>query len=182
MYGVVNKAIEGLVTEKFGQKTWEEIKAKAGLHIEFVSKEMYDDAVTYSLIVAATEVLQMPTDKILNAFGNYWIMNTGLQHYGSMMRAGGKTLKEFMINLPAFHSRVMLHYPDITPPEFRIEEIDEKSFNVYYYSEREGLVEFTIGLLHGLAKMFNEKIETTILQHKNTISDPDIIFVKMLND
>jgi len=181
MYGIVNKAIEGLVTEKFGSKTWEEIKAKANLNVEFISKEMYDDAITFKLVEAATEVLQMPADKILFAFGNYWISNTGLQHYGSMMRAGGKTLKEFMTNLPSFHARVMLHYPNITPPEFRIEEIDDKSFNVFYYSEREGLIEFTVGLLHGLAAMFEDKIQTTIIQHKKEITDPDIILVQILN-
>lgn len=34
MYGLVNKAIEGLVCDHYGEETWEKIKAKANVDID----------------------------------------------------------------------------------------------------------------------------------------------------
>ena len=40
MYGLVNRAIEGLVVENYGDNVWEEIKAKAKIDIDvFISNE-----------------------------------------------------------------------------------------------------------------------------------------------
>ena len=50
MYGIINKAIENLVVEKFGVEKWEIIKLKSGINIDFfLSNEPYDDAITYKL-------------------------------------------------------------------------------------------------------------------------------------
>jgi hypothetical protein len=35
------------------------------------------------------------------------------------MEAGGKTLKEFLLRLPAFHTNVALIFPNLNPPWFR---------------------------------------------------------------
>jgi hypothetical protein len=35
MYGIVNKAIEDLVTENFGEEKWQEVKAKSGVDVDF---------------------------------------------------------------------------------------------------------------------------------------------------
>ena len=42
MYGMVNKAIEEMVTRHHGESTWAQIKAKAGVDVEvFMSNEGY---------------------------------------------------------------------------------------------------------------------------------------------
>ncbi len=47
MYGLVNNAVQGLITEQFGKDTWERIKARAGVHLDgFLSMEPYSDDVT----------------------------------------------------------------------------------------------------------------------------------------
>ena len=48
MYGIVNKAIQDLVTETFGEDKWEAIKEKSTVDVEFfLSNEPYDDDITY---------------------------------------------------------------------------------------------------------------------------------------
>ncbi len=46
------------------------IKEKSGLDVEmFISNEGYPDDITYKLVGAASEVLGLPAEKILQAFG-----------------------------------------------------------------------------------------------------------------
>jgi len=166
MYGIVNKAIEELVISNFGHDKWTLIKEKSGIDIDyFISTEPYDDAVTYLLAQAVAEVMDITLTDVLIAFGEWWILKTGKEKYGSLMKAGGKSLQEFLIHLPDFHTRIMLMYPKLTPPEFEITDIKENGLQVHYHSKREGLQEFVRGLLQGLSKLY--QVETTILLLKS---------------
>ena len=72
-----------------------------------MSNESYDDSVTFNLAGAASEVLGISVSEVLVAFGEYWVLRTGQEKYGALLKAGGSNFSEFMINLPNFHSRVM---------------------------------------------------------------------------
>ncbi len=161
MYGIVNKAIQELVTQNFGADKWEAVKLESGVDVDyFLSNEPYNDDITYKLAGAASVVLGITVGQVLNAFGEWWILKTGKEKYGGLMEAGGSNLKEFLINLPLFHNRIMLMYPKLTPPEFRVSDIELNSICIHYFSKREGLQEFVRGLLCGLGKMYN--VNTTI--------------------
>tara|TARA_B100000676_G_C17809525_1_gene696661 strand:+ start:242 stop:622 length:381 start_codon:yes stop_codon:yes gene_type:complete len=76
---MVNKAVEDLVCSQFGEDRWEAIKEKAGLDIDmFISNESYPDDITCKLVGAATEVLELPADKIHEAFGQHWVLKTAV--------------------------------------------------------------------------------------------------------
>lgn len=163
MYGMVNKAIEDMVIAGYGEQVWERIKAKAGIDVEvFVSNEGYPDEMTYGLVGAASEVLQIPAGDILEAFGEHWILKTATQGYGDMMAAGGKNLREFLVNLPDFHSRVSMILPHLAPPQFFCSGAGEQWVRLRYVSHRAGLAPFVVGLFKGLGKMF--QIQATVQQ------------------
>ncbi|NME67960.1 heme NO-binding domain-containing protein [Flammeovirga aprica] len=165
MYGIVNKAIEGLVTTNFGEEKWEKILEESGVdHDVFSTNEIYDDKITFDLAIAASEVLGISVSDVLIAFGKYWVLTTAKKHYGSLMETGGETLKEFFVNLPNFHSRVMLLYPNIQPPEFDVEYIGESEMKLKYFSQREGLTDFVHGLILGLGEAFDIEVETHLIQ------------------
>jgi hypothetical protein len=175
MYGIVNKAIEELVKENFGNEKWELIKTRSGVAVDFfISNEPYDDAITYQLAGAVAEEMNLSIGDVLITFGEYWVLKTGREKYGSLMEAGGANLKEFLCNLPVFHNRIMLMYPRLTPPEFKVSAIEERSVCVHYYSKREGLQEFVRGLLQGLGKMYQTPVTIDLLQHRNTGADHEI--------
>lgn len=163
MYGMVNKAVEEMVVMQHGETMWEQIKAKAGVDVEvFMSNEGYPDDITYQLVGAASAMLNQPADEILRGFGEHWILHTAQKGYGGLMQANGRTLPEFLRNLPDFHSRVAMIFPKLQPPRFACTEITESSLKLHYYSHREGLAEFVVGLMIGLGKMF--KTPTTVRQ------------------
>ena len=175
MYGIVNRAIEELVIANYGEGKWQAIKKRSAVDVDFfVSSEPYDDDITYALANAVSEEMNISTHAVLESFGEWWILKTGKEKYGGLMQAGGKNLKEFLVNLPLFHNRIMLMYPKLTPPEFKVDNITDNSLWVHYYSKRQGLQEFVRGLLIGLAKMYEVNVNIELLQSRNYGSDHEI--------
>lgn len=159
MYGLVNRAIEQMVCEHHGEETWEKIKLAAGVETEvFLSGEAYDDAITYRLVVAASEILRVQASQILEGFGRHWILKTAVEGYGDLLRSAGTDVVSFLRNLPNFHARVQLLYPHLRPPRFTCEGTGEHSLVLRYYSERTGLAAFVRGLLLGIGEYFKVAI------------------------
>lgn len=178
MYGIVNKAIEDLVKENYGEEKWEIIKERSGVDVDFfISNEPYDDDITYKLSSAVAEEMQIPLGDVLSAFGEWWILRTGKEKYGGLMEAGGDNLKEFLINLPMFHNRIMLIYPQLTPPEFKVSHITENSIQVHYFSERLGLKDFVHGLLVGLGKMYSTPVQITLIESRESGASHEVFKV-----
>jgi hypothetical protein len=168
MYGIINKSIEELITSTYGQVLWNSVKERSGIDIDyFLSNEPYDDDITYKLADAAGKVLDISVGQVLEVFGEFWIIKTCKEKYGGLLEAGGATLKEFLINLPIFHNRVMLVYPRLTPPEFKVSNLTDSSIDIHYLSKRPGLQEFVRGLLSGLGKLHSTPIDITLLQSRN---------------
>jgi hypothetical protein len=172
MYGIVNKAIEDLVIAFFGEEKWEAIKERIGVDIDFfISSEPYDDEVTFKLAVATSEEMNMSIGDVLVAFGEWWVVKTTSEKYPGLMDFGGNNLRDFLVNLPNFHNRVMLIYPKLTAPEFKVSDITENGLCLHYFSKREGLQEFVRGLIQGLGKMFNTPLTLELIQTREQGSD-----------
>lgn len=173
VYGLVNKAIEGMVRDGHGEAVWKRIRDKAGLQTQaFVSNEPYPDEVTYSLVAAASEVLDTPAEDILKLFGHYWVLETAVKAYGPLMRTGGRTLKDFLLYLPRFHIHVETIFPELRPPEFTCANIGEGSLDLHYSSPRPpGLEPFVEGLVEGLGKLFETPVTIRLLRPREGVSD-----------
>ena len=117
MYGMVNKAIQDLVSTNFGEDKWLTIKEKVGFEDDFfISMQSYPDELTYDLVGAASEVLELDPAAILEAFGEYWILYTAEEGYGEMLALSGSTLAEFLGNLNLLHERITNIMPQLKPP------------------------------------------------------------------
>lgn len=180
MYGLVNKAVEQMVRNAHGHDTWERIKSEAGVEIEgFVSNEPYPDDVTYRLVEAASRVLATPAEDILRGFGEYWVLHTALESYGPLMRSAGSTLKDFLLHLPRFHTRVEAIYPRLTPPEFSCENVSDTGLDLHYWTPRPaGLEPFVEGLIEGLARMFATPVRVELLRHRGDGHDHSVFRIR----
>lgn len=178
MYGIVNKSIEELVVANYGQEKWEEIKEKSNIDIEyFISSESYDDDVTFILAGTIATELGVTVDDVLRLFGEWWILHTGKNHYGYLLESGGDNFKSFMLNLPSFHNRVMMMYPKLTPPEFKVSNVQDQSMYLHYFSKRKGLTAFVYGLMSGLGKFFDTEVKTEHIESVPSESTHEIIRV-----
>lgn len=162
MYGLINKAIEGLVRSKFGDAMWDRIRTRAGIADEpFISMEQCPDQMTYDLVGAASVELGIPADAVCEAFGVYWTTYTADAGYGELMRSAGRTLPEFLRNLDGLHTRVKLSFPNLAPPSFTVTDETADSLMLHYYSHRPGLAPLVVGLLKGLGQRFRVDVTVT---------------------
>jgi hypothetical protein len=169
MYGLVNKAIQDLVCEKFGKDKWVEIKKLSNFEDDFfIGLQPYPDSLTYSLVHNASKVLGAESNIIMEAFGEYWILYTANEGYGEMLNLAGNNLPEFLNNLDMLHNRVNNIMPELVAPQFSTRNETPNSIELEYRSKREGMTPMVIGLIRGLGKRFKiEKIQITHIQEKN---------------
>ncbi|HUF98992.1 MAG TPA: heme NO-binding domain-containing protein [Ilumatobacter sp.] len=151
----MNQGLQDFVSSVGGDALWRAVRSAAGVETEvFVSMNSYPDAVTLELVGAASRVLDMPTEEILRAFGKHWILYTARRGYGAIFDTMGRTLPEFLANLDMMHTRLSLSMPELRPPAFVCEPLEDGRIRIEYRSGRDGLAPMVVGLLEGLAEMY----------------------------
>lgn len=160
MYGLINSSLQSMIREKFGDEQWNKVLRTSGVAEDsFLSMRRYDDAVTYDLVGAASEVLGASPEACLEMFGEYWVLETASKSYGPLMDAAGGNLVQFLTNLNSLHDRITGTFVDYVPPEFKVESADGGRHRIHYISKRQGLTPFVVGLLKGLATRFDTELE-----------------------
>ncbi|MEM6672319.1 MAG: heme NO-binding domain-containing protein [Planctomycetota bacterium] len=161
----MNRAIEGLVRERFGDDAWNNICSRAGLERPtFVAMETYDDAITYGLVGAASAELGLDPAAVLEAFGEYWTSYTIEEGYSDLLGMMGSTLDEFLDNLDTMHARIGGTMPKLVPPSFDREPQPDGSSILHYRSTRDGLAPMVVGLVKGLAKRYGIEVDIEHLE------------------
>lgn len=169
MYGLVNKAMQELVTAAFGEETWNDIRKKAGFdEEEFIGLKSYPDSLTYDLLRIGSEKLGVPQEALLEKFGEQWISHTAANGYANVLNLGGSNMIDFLHNLNSIHSKITHLMPSMKPPEFRVKNEYVTRIELLYFSERPGLQPMVTGILRGLGKRFG--LEVAI---QNLGPDPD---------
>lgn len=173
MYGLVNKAIQDLVCEKFGEDKWIEIKKLSNFEDDFfIGLQAYPDSLTYDLVKNASRVLGADASVVMEAFGEYWILYTANEGYGEMLDLAGDNLSDFLNNLDMLHNRVNNIMPQLVAPQFSTRNETNNSIELEYRSKREGMAPMVVGLLRGLGKRFNkEQLKIEHIQQKNDVND-----------
>ncbi|KAI4581364.1 hypothetical protein MJG53_009807 [Ovis ammon polii x Ovis aries] len=153
-YGSINTCLQSLVTEKFGEETWEKLKASADVQDAFMTYTVYDDVITIKLIQEACEVLGVSMEAILKLFGEYFFKFCKTSGYDRMVRTLGGNLTEFIENLDVLHSYLAHSYQEMNAPSFRVERGAEGKMLLHYYSDRSGLCHIVPGIIEAVAKDF----------------------------
>lgn len=159
MYGMVNEAMCQMVTEAHGEAVWNRIRHAAGCEVDrFIRMDSYPDDLTYRLVGAAVEELGVPPDKLLHAFGEYWVAFARAGGYADFFRSCD-SYHGFVLQLDAMHARLEIAFPDFKPPQFSCRVQSPESIEVVYRSHRVGLSSFVQGLLVGLGEPFGVRAE-----------------------
>lgn len=173
MYGLVNRGIRTMVCETFDEATWERIRERSGVNEEvFISMEPYPDEVTLQLVGAASEVLELPPEKVLHAFGTWWI-GYAAREYDQLFTMTGQSFPEFVANLNSIHTRVGYMMTQLSPPSFTVTDATADSFILHYHSTREGLFPMVHGMIEGIAQWFETPVEVTYLRGRADGIDHD---------
>ena len=140
MYGLINQGLHDLAVQIGGERLWRDIKSRADVGIEaFVGMDTYPDDITYRLVSATSEAIGISPAEVLHAFGKHWILYTARRGYGAIFDTMGRSLPAFLVNLDTMHARLSLSMPEMRPPSFVCEQLDDDRIRLEYWSERAGL-------------------------------------------
>lgn len=181
MFGWINDCTESLVVSKFGIEKWHEIKAKAGCEVQdgsFIRHQYYDDSSTLALVMAASDVLGVSVDDVLEAFGQHFMEFTRHNGYDNMLSCQGSTLRLWLSNLNALHDHLQSSLPKgFVAPVFWCEDDEEVggSILLHYYSERGGgLTPIVVGVVKEVARYhFDLEINMMRLQLQGAQIEPE---------
>lgn len=181
MYGLVNRALQQLVCSCKGEEAWNEIRRKAGVEDEvFMRMDAYPDEITYRLVGAASEVLEIEAPALMRQFGRYWTRFTMDEGYGAMLNDLGQNFQEALSALDSMHARVALLYPELKPPTFRVTDVTPDGLSLHYYSHRPGLGQVVHGLVEGLATRFGIEVDIVQTYTKDDEHDHDRFDIRIL--
>jgi len=167
MYGVINYSVKTLVLEKFGQDTWTRICAEAGVEDDdFKFHEYHPDGQTVSLVLAASKVLGVEADQVLEIYGEYFLKFLEDEAMDKILHIMGSNLADFLDNLDWLHQHLRGTWQDALFPHFRREVRGDGDVDLYYQSGRGSLLApFIKGLLSAIAdKLYHTPVEIKILE------------------
>ena len=159
MYGMIHKSVRDMVVMKFGEECWQKICSEAGVSDEhFLSMESYPDEVVYDIVGAATKILELTPEQVLDAFGEHFVTVTLNKNYQNMLKTYGKNSFELLENLNHLHTTIKTTFSDYKPPMFSVEHVADDKIDLTYQSIRSGLTPFVHGLLRGMAEFYGESL------------------------
>lgn len=178
MYGMVNRALQSLIVEHHGAELWERVRRRAGVSDEpFRSVQPYPDGITYGLVKAAVEELDIPADELLRRFGRHWVGYAIDNGYREILSSSAGGFPGFLRGLDAMHARLGLSFPELDPPSFRCTAAGDGELLLHYYSNRPGLTEFVRGLLLGLGDHFGLEVRVELRLARSAGEDHDVFLV-----
>jgi len=179
MYGLIHKAIRDCIKANYGEEKWEQVHAKCGIEdTAFTSMLAHDDSITFGLVAAACEELDVEPAAFMEEFGIYWVLNTARLEYGPIFSFGGKDLPSFLHNLDTLHEQVAITFANLNQPAFSVLKETESDIELQYRSDRDGLGPFVIGLLKGLGEHFEEDIEIEQTRSKTPDGQHDEFLIR----
>ncbi len=180
MFGWINDCTEKLVISKFGVEKWHEIKDRACCLVKdggFVRHQRYPDSSTVALVHAASAVLEIPVEGILEAFGAYFMEFAREAGYENLLSCQGSTLRTWLSNINALHDHLESSLPrGMIKPVFWCEDDEEVcgSIQLHYFSQRGNLL---APIVHGIVKevaQFHFKVDVSMerLQLQDVMGAP----------
>ncbi|PVD34602.1 hypothetical protein C0Q70_05878 [Pomacea canaliculata] len=151
------------------------IQEEAALEMEghFLVRLVYDDALSYDLVGAASKILKVPASDILELFGQMFFDYCKESGYDKILQVLGSTTRDFLQNLDALHDHLSSIYPGMRAPSFRCSEREEDGATIlHYYSDRPGLEHIVIGIVKAVAKeLHSAEVHVEVIQSKTDDCD-----------
>ena len=152
MHGLVNRAIQGFVSDSYGAGKWAEVARRADLDPpDFEAMLSYDDAVTPRVLDAVAAVLMRPEDEVLEDIGTYLVSHPKMEGLRRLLRFGGVSFVEFLHSLDDLPDRARLAVSDLCLPRIELREHGNQCFSLYCHSPVPGYGRVLMGVLRGMA-------------------------------
>ncbi len=166
MKAVIVNCMADMVKEKYGRAKWEQCLEAAGMNklSYFLSTQDIEDGAVMKLVEAGSRVLGMNMSQLADAYGDYWV-NTYAQKIYKVYFRGASSAKDFLLKMDQLHETVTQNIANARPPRFEYRWKNDKTLVMSYKSER-GMIDFLMGLVKGVGKHFNERLNVVKLNNR----------------
>lgn len=152
MHGLINKSVQGFVTETYGGRAWIAVARTSGAEIgDFEALQLYDDVVTDQLLGAVERVLQKPRDRVLEDLGTWLVTRRQPDTVRRLLRFGGVDFEDFLHSLDDLPGRVRLAVPNLVLPPMELIEQARSVFLLRIGPGPRGFGAVMMGLLRAMA-------------------------------
>ncbi|XP_074617488.1 soluble guanylate cyclase 88E-like isoform X2 [Acropora palmata] len=159
MYGMLLESVEHFLKEKYGEKTWNLIRLRAGVkkHV-FVTHERYPDNLMIDIAGAASEVIgkqnNMNRDDFIQFFGVCFVKFFSNYGYDRIIKVSGRHFRDFLSGIDNLHEHMRFGYPKLMSPSFYCTEETSAGLLLHYKSKRNGFYRYVIGQIMEVARAF----------------------------
>lgn len=168
MKGVVFNLLEQVVTDAYGEDTWETLLDNTGLSGAYTSLGSYPDEDMEALVAAACAALSLPRSAVLRWFG-VQAMPLLAKAYPVFFEEH-KTSKTFLAGINSvIHAEVRKLYPGAACPHFNIGALDSGAMTMDYVSTRR-MCALAQGFVEGAGKFYCEDVR---FEHTTCVDNGD---------
>jgi hypothetical protein len=166
MKGIIVISIQDYyLKQKKTESDWNDILQNSGLGREkiILHSASIEDIYVEKIIDLMCEQLMMNREEILINLGNFFITNTAVKYYKTILDEYNN-FKDFIYNLNKIHSSMVSLIPDTNPPIFEIIKTGNE-LTVKYISDR-NLIDYAYGAFIGAGKYYKAKIRVRKVNNK----------------
>ncbi len=179
MHGLINRGLECFLRDTYGRDVWQDIALRADLgYSRFEAMLHYDDALTASVLRAASDRLGVPGDMLLEDLGTYLVSNPNTEAIRRLMRFGGASFEDFLHSLEDLADRARLAVPDLALPEMELDEDGPGAFRLCVAPGLEGMASVLVGMLRTMADDYGVLV---LVEHAGTTSGWDLVRIRLLD-
>lgn len=180
MHGLINRALQGYVTDTFGTEIWDRIRQEADLPFGgFEPLLTYDASWTPRVIAASARVLDRPRAAVLEDLGTHIVSHPNLEPLRRLLRFGGVTYLDFLDSLEDLPGRAQMALPDLNMPEITLEQCAPGEFRLTCQFTVAGVGHVMLGLLRAMADDYGALV---LLEHHGTTECGELLSIRLLDD
>ena len=166
MKGIIFNLLEEVVTEQFGEQTWDQLLDQAQVEGSFTSLGNYPDEDLFKLVAAASAALKQTPDAVVRWFGVSALPLLAKKYPAFFDRH--QSTRPFILTLNGIiHPEVRKLYPGADTPEFDFDTSSSEVLVMNYRSKRK-LCSLVEGFTEGAAAHYHEtvSIEHPLCMHR----------------
>lgn len=180
MHGLINRAMERFLKDRFGKQAWRAIVARAGLPFEsFEPLMIYDPRLTDAVVAAAVVVVDRPRDVLLEDMGTYLVSHRSGERLRRLLRFGGVGFRDFLNSVEELPARARLALPDMALPDMRLVDLGQGQFTLSSDAPFEGAGFVVMGLLRAMADDYGA---LALLDMVGQGHQGDVIHIQLLDE
>jgi hypothetical protein len=73
-------------------------------------------------------------------------------------------------------------FPHMSLPQFRVEDVADGEYRLFYASTRSGLAPMVVGMVKGLAQRFEQRVSVEWIHARTAVDEHDVFLIRQVTD